>query len=54
MQIRYPAVFEPEEAGGFLVRFTDLEDTFTYGETEEECLFNAAAALGKRLVLSFE
>lgn len=49
MQIRYPAVFEPEEAGGFLVRFTDLEDTFTYGETEEECLFNAAEVLSAML-----
>lgn len=49
MDIRYPAIFEPQEGGGFHVRFVDLPDTFTEGATEEECLFNAAEALSAML-----
>lgn len=45
MDIHYHAVFEPQEEGGFFVRFLDFEDTFTNGESEEECLFNAAEVL---------
>ena len=45
MDIRYHAVFEPQEGGGFVVQFLDFEDTFTEGDTEEECLFNAAEVL---------
>ena len=45
MDIRYPAIIEPQESGGFFVQFVDLEDTFTEGETYEEALFNAAEAL---------
>ncbi len=29
MDIRYPAVLEAQENGAILVRFVDLEDTFT-------------------------
>ncbi len=54
MEIRYPAVFEPEEGGGIHVRFVDLPDTFTCGENEEECLFNAAEVLSAMLELKLE
>lgn len=49
MDIRYPALFEPQEPAGFLVRFVDLEDTFTEGRTREEALFNAAEVLSAML-----
>ena len=49
MEIRYPAVLEPQEPEGFLVRFIDLEDTFTEGLTREEALFNAAEVLSAML-----
>ncbi|MBF0139257.1 MAG: type II toxin-antitoxin system HicB family antitoxin [Magnetococcales bacterium] len=45
MDIRYPAILEPQKPKGFFVRFQDLDDTFTEGETEEEALFNAAEVL---------
>ena len=48
MDIRYPAVAEPEE-GGYFVRFVDLEDTFTQGETLDEALFNASEVLSAML-----
>ena len=49
MDIRYPAVLEPQEPEGFLVRFVDLEDTFTEGRSREEALFNAAEVLSAML-----
>ncbi|CDI04389.1 conserved hypothetical protein [Candidatus Competibacter denitrificans Run_A_D11] len=45
MEIRYPAVLEPEEGGGFFVRFLDVEGAMTDGETLDEALFNASEAL---------
>ena len=45
MEIRYPAVLEPEESGGFFVRFVDVEGAMTDGETLDEALFNASEAL---------
>jgi antitoxin HicB len=49
MDIRYPATVEPQRDGSFLVRFVDLEDTFTEGRTQEEALFNAAEVLSAML-----
>lgn len=49
MDVRYPAVLEPQEPEGFLVRFVDLEDTFTEGRSREEALFNAAEVLSAML-----
>lgn len=49
MDIRYPAVLEPEESGGFFVRFVDLENTYTDGLTLDEALFNAAEVLSAML-----
>ena len=45
MDIRYPAVLETQENGALLVRFVDLEDTFTEGATPDEALFNGAEVL---------
>lgn len=49
MDIRYPAKIEAEEPSGFLVRFVDLEDTFTEGATREEALFNACEVFSAML-----
>jgi antitoxin HicB len=49
MEIRYPAVLEPQEDGGFCVRFVDLEGALTDGETLDEALFNAGEALSAML-----
>ena len=39
MDIRYPAVLETQENGALLVRFVDLEGTFTEGATPDEALY---------------
>ncbi|MEO5349229.1 MAG: type II toxin-antitoxin system HicB family antitoxin [Magnetococcus sp. YQC-3] len=41
----YPIILEPQTPKGFFVRFPDMDDTFTEGETEEEALHNAADVL---------
>jgi antitoxin HicB len=45
MTLEYPYTLEPQEGGGFLVQFVDLEEAFTEGQTAEECAFNAAEVL---------
>ena len=47
----YPAIFTPEDDGGFSVSFPDIEGCFTQGETIEEAYEMAFDALG--LALSF-
>ena len=49
LEARYPAVLEPQENGALLVRFVDLDDTFTEGDTPDEALFNAAEVLSAML-----
>lgn len=49
MEIRYPATIEEQDDGRFFVRFLDLPDTFTEGETKEEALFNASEVLSAML-----
>lgn len=49
MEIRYPATVEAQADGSFLVRFVDLADTFTEGQTREEALFNASEVLSAML-----
>jgi antitoxin HicB len=49
MDIRYPATVDRQEDGSFLVRFVDLADTFTEGQSKEEALFNAAEVLSAML-----
>lgn len=45
MKLEYPYKLEPQESGGFVVQFLDIEDAFTEGATREECAFNAAEVL---------
>lgn len=45
MDIRHPALFTADADGGWLVRFVDLDEAFTEGDTLEEALFNAAEVL---------
>jgi antitoxin HicB len=45
MNLRYPALFEPQKPSGYFVRFIDLPEAITEGETVEERLFNAAEVL---------
>ena len=45
MDIRYPAIIELQEEGGFTVSFPDLDEAVTEGDTMEEALFNAADVL---------
>jgi antitoxin HicB len=45
MEIRYPALFEPQPEGVFCVRFVDLPGVITEGRSVEEALFNAIEAL---------
>ena len=49
LEARYPAVLEPEEGGGFFVRFVDLENTYTDGLTLDEALFDGAEVLSAML-----
>lgn len=41
----YPAIFTPEEDGGYSVRFPDLEGCFTCGDDLADALFMAEDAL---------
>jgi antitoxin HicB len=45
MRLEYPYTLEPQEGGGFVVQFVDIEEAFTEGFTPEECAFNAAEVL---------
>ena len=45
MDIRYPALFAAQEPSGFFVRFVDIPEAITQGETVEECKFNGAEVL---------
>ena len=49
MDIRYPATVKARKDGTYLVRFVDLPDTFTEGQTKEEALFNASEVLSAML-----
>jgi antitoxin HicB len=43
--MEYPAIFEPAEEGGFIVRFPDFDWGVTQGDTEEEAGQMAADAI---------
>lgn len=45
MNIRYPAIIKPQKPSGYFVRFPDIEEAITQGETIDECMFNAAEVL---------
>ena len=43
--MRYPAVFEPAEEGGFVITFPDVYEAITQGDDEREGLDMAQDAL---------
>src|SRR5271157_2203499 len=43
--MEYPAIFEPAEEGGFIVKFPDFDWGVTQGDTEEEAGEMAADAI---------
>lgn len=45
MKYLYPAIFHPEEEGGYSVFFPDIEGCFTQGESLEEAVDMAEDAL---------
>lgn len=45
MDIHYPAVFEAQEPSGFFVRFVDVPEAITQGQTLDECELAAAEVL---------
>ncbi len=49
MEIRYPALIEPQTDGTFLVQFVDLPDTFTEGGSLDEAVFNSVEVLSAML-----
>lgn len=49
MDIRYPAIVESQKDGTYRVRFLDLPDAFTEGQTLEAALLNAAGVLSAML-----
>ena len=51
---RYPAQIAQQDDGRHLVRFVDLADTFTEGQTHEEAVFNAGEILSTMLAWHLE
>jgi antitoxin HicB len=45
VDVRYPAVYEPQEPSGFFVRFIDLPEAVTQGEDLDACAFMGAEVL---------
>ena len=45
----FPAVFRPEEAGGYIVSFPQLDGCFTQGDTFEEARQMAVEAMSLHL-----
>ncbi|HPW60001.1 MAG TPA: type II toxin-antitoxin system HicB family antitoxin [Candidatus Rifleibacterium sp.] len=45
MKFEYPFTIEPDGPNDHLVKFIDIEEAFTRGETIEECIFNAEEVL---------
>lgn len=52
--MQYPAHFEPAQEGGFIVRFRDIPEAITQGDTEEEAMEMAADALLTSMDFYFE
>ena len=49
MNMAYPYIIEPQEDGGYLVRFVDFPEAYSEGATEEEAAFNAQEVLSLAL-----
>jgi antitoxin HicB len=45
MKILYPAIVRKQKPSGYFVRFPDIKEAMTQGETLEEALFNASEVL---------
>lgn len=45
MKIVYPATVKPQKPSGYFVRFADLPEAITQGDSVEEALANASEAL---------
>lgn len=43
--IRYAAVFDPQDEGGFTVTFPDIPEAITEGDDRDAAMFNAAEVL---------
>jgi antitoxin HicB len=54
MRTDYPYTVETDADGFLFVQFTDLEDTFTQGETVEEAAYNASEVLSAMLAYRLE
>ena len=54
MRTDYPYTVETDNDGFLFVQFTDLEDTFTQGETLEEAAYNASEVLSAMLAYRLE
>jgi len=52
--LRYPALFEPDESGGFVVTFRDVPEAITQGDTIDEAREAAADALLTAMDFYFE
>ena len=50
----YPAIFSPDETGGFVVSFRDIPEAITQGDTESEALEMAHDALITAMDFYFE
>jgi len=49
MRVLYPAIVKKQKPSGYFVRFPDLEEAVTQGETLEEALVNASEVLSLAL-----
>lgn len=54
MKFEYAFTIEPDEPTGYLVKFIDIEEAFTCGDTIEECIFNAEEVLTAMLECRLE
>ena len=52
--LQYPANFEAEEEGGYVVTFPDIPEAITQGENVEDALRHAADALETALEFYFD
>ncbi|RKR45896.1 type II toxin-antitoxin system HicB family antitoxin [Paraburkholderia sp. BL17N1] len=52
--LRYPALFDPDEGGGFVVTFRDVPEAITQDDTLEEARSMAADALLTAMDFYFE
>lgn len=52
--LRYPALFDPDEGGGFVVTFRDVPEAITQGDTLDEARSMAADALLTAMDFYFE